>query len=96
MDLDGLVTEAGKMYVEFELYLHLMRTKYDSWVIPFRFFHSIYQVHDELKDKLFKMEMSWVCEESGFAHQVIPEQWYQKAQQAGIDSKRDDDSDNEI
>lgn len=53
-------------------------------------------MHDELKDKLFKMEMSWVCEESGFRHQIVPEEWYQKAQQAGIDSKRDDDSDNEI
>lgn len=53
-------------------------------------------MHDELKDKLFKMEMSWVCEESGWSHQVVPDKWYRKAQQAGIDSKRDDDSDNEI
>lgn len=57
---------------------------------------SIYQVHDELKDKLFKMELSWVCDLSDFSHQTVPEEWYNKALQAGLDSKRDDDSDNEI
>lgn len=57
---------------------------------------SVYQVHDELKDKLFKMELSWVCDLSGYSHQIVPAAWYQKALQAGIDSKRDDDSDNEI
>lgn len=57
---------------------------------------SIYQVHDELKDKLFKMELSWVCEESGGIHQLVPAEWYKKAHQAGIESKRDDDSDNDI
>jgi len=56
----------------------------------------VYQVHDELKDKLFKMELSWVCDLSDYTHQIVPEAWYQKALQAGIDSKRDDDSDNEI
>lgn len=40
--------------------------------------------------------MSWVCELSDFTHQTIPNEWYQKAQRAGLDSKRDDDSDNEI
>lgn len=53
-------------------------------------------MHDELKDKLFKMELSWVCEESGGIHQLVPKEWYNKAYAAGMDSKRDDDSDNEI
>jgi len=56
----------------------------------------IFQVHDELKDKLFKMELSWVCDLSGGLHQSVPKEWYTKAYQAGIESKRDDDSDNDI
>lgn len=60
------------------------------------FVFSIFQVHDELKDKLFKMELSWVCELSDGIHQMVPDDWYNKAHTAGIESKRDDDSDNEI
>lgn len=56
----------------------------------------IYQVHDELKDKMFKMEMSWVCGLSEGRHQMVPDEWYKKAYTAGVDSKRDDDSDNDI
>lgn len=56
----------------------------------------IYQVHDELKDKMFKMELSWVCDLSEGRHQMVPDEWYKKAYTAGIDSKRDDDSDNDI
>ncbi|KAJ6636361.1 Proteasome subunit alpha type-3 [Pseudolycoriella hygida] len=56
----------------------------------------IYQVHDELKDKLFKMELSWVCELSDGLHQIVPDEWYKKAYTAGVESKRDDDSDNDI
>lgn len=58
--------------------------------------YSIYQVHDELKDKLFKMELSWVCELSDGLHQIVPDEWYKKAYTAGVESKRDDDSDNDI
>jgi len=56
----------------------------------------IYQVHDELKDKLFKMEMSWVCDLSENVHQLVPSEWYNKAYLAGVESKHDEDSDNEI
>lgn len=56
----------------------------------------IYQVHDELKDKLFKMELSWACNLSGGRHEMVPEEWYKKAYNAGLEAKRDDDSDNEI
>lgn len=53
-------------------------------------------MHDELKDKMFKMEMSWVCDLSNGLHQMVPDEWYKKAYTAGIESKRDDDSDNDI
>lgn len=62
----------------------------------FLFDFSIYQVHDELKDKLFKMELSWVCDLSDNVHQMVPAEWYNKAYMAGVESKHDDDSDNEI
>jgi hypothetical protein len=26
---------------------------------------SIYKLHDDVKDKEFELEMSWVCDESG-------------------------------
>lgn len=58
--------------------------------------YSIYQVHDELKDKLFKMELSWVCDLSDGVHQTVPGDYYKKAYQAGLESKQDDDSDNDI
>lgn len=45
---------------------------------------------------MFKMDLSWVCELSGGKHQMLPEEWYKKAYNAGVESKRDDDSDNEI
>lgn len=42
------------------------------------------------------MELSWVCDMSGGVHQMVPAEYYKKAYQAGIESKQDDDSDNEI
>lgn len=54
-------------------------------------------MHDDLKDKLFKMELSWVCDLSDNIHQMVPAEWYNKAYLAGVESKHDEDSDdNEI
>merc|ERR1711881_388526 len=33
----------------------------------------IYQVHDEVKDKMFEMELSWVGEFTDGVHQRVPE-----------------------
>ncbi len=30
--------------------------------------------HDDLKDKPFELELSWVCAESGWRHEVVPEE----------------------
>ncbi len=32
---------------------------------------SIYEVHDEAKDKAFELELSWVCDESNKQHQRV-------------------------
>jgi len=34
----------------------------------------IYTVHDEVKDKEFELELSWICPESGFQHQMVPKE----------------------
>lgn len=59
-------------------------------------FCSIYQVHDELKDKDFRFEMSLVSKETKGIHRLNPAPWHAMAVEAGQAAKREDDSDNEI
>lgn len=40
----------------------------------------IYVVHDEVKDKNFELELSWVCKESGGQHQFVPDNVYAEAE----------------
>ena len=42
----------------------------------------IYAVHDEVKDKDFELEMSWVCEETGGKHQNVPTEIFEAAEAA--------------
>lgn len=42
----------------------------------------IYKVHDDAKDKEFELELSWVCEESKFLHQMVPAEVYDEAVKA--------------
>lgn len=56
----------------------------------------IYLVHDELKDKNFELEMSWVCEESGGKHEKVPEHLFLDAEKKAKAAMEDDsDSDTE-
>eukprot|EP00163_Fabomonas_tropica_P002633 TRINITY_DN1203_c0_g1_i2.p1 TRINITY_DN1203_c0_g1~~TRINITY_DN1203_c0_g1_i2.p1 ORF type:complete len:253 (-),score=76.71 TRINITY_DN1203_c0_g1_i2:85-843(-) len=32
----------------------------------------IHSVHDEVKDKDFELDLSWICEASGYRHQLVP------------------------
>jgi len=32
----------------------------------------IYSVHDDVKDKEFELELSWICAESKYQHQMVP------------------------
>jgi len=32
----------------------------------------IYAVHDEVKDKEFELELSWICPESNNQHEYVP------------------------
>ena len=35
-------------------------------------FISIYDVHNASKEKSFELEMSWICEQSQWKHQLVP------------------------
>lgn len=39
----------------------------------------IYIIHDEVKDKNFELELSWVCEASDGKHQLVPKDVFQEA-----------------
>ena len=59
----------------------------------------LHQVHDELKDKAFELEMSWICEESGRKHVLVPEDVLKEAEaaaKAALESSDDDDDDDEV
>ena len=53
----------------------------------------IYGVHDEIKDKLFELEMSWVCPESGNKYQLVPKDILSAAEAAA--KAAEDESDDE-
>lgn len=42
----------------------------------------IHQVHDEVKDKEFELEMSWICEESKYEHTEVPKDILAEAEKA--------------
>lgn len=62
----------------------------------------IHLLHEEGKDKPFELEMSWLCEESGWEHKGVPRdlikeavEWAKKdiaeAEESEIDEDDDDD-----
>ncbi len=77
----------AKMYVEFYL---------KFWILIIK--HSVYKLHDEVKDKDFELELSWVCEESGRKHTFVPEDLRQDAINKAIAAKEreEEGSDNDM
>ncbi|KAK4346123.1 hypothetical protein RND71_036299 [Anisodus tanguticus] len=53
----------------------------------------IYGVHDEAKDKVFELEMSWVCDESNRQHQKVPDNLLEEAKAAAKAALEDMDAD---
>jgi len=54
----------------------------------------IYAVHDDVKDKAFELEMSWVCAESNNTHQFVPEDVLEEAEKfakAALDNEMEED-----
>jgi len=56
----------------------------------------IYMVHDEVKDKAFELELSWVGEHTNGLHQKVPDHIFKDAETYAKASLEDSDSDNEI
>jgi len=55
----------------------------------------IYSVHDDVKDKPFELELSWVCEDSKKQHVFVPGDILLQANEAGKKSTQDQGSDDE-
>jgi len=58
----------------------------------------LHTVHDSLKDKDFETEMSWICEESGRQHQLVPQDIIDDANEkakASLEESDDDDDDDD-
>ncbi|KAJ3076677.1 hypothetical protein HDU98_001139 [Podochytrium sp. JEL0797] len=54
----------------------------------------IYALHDEVKDKDFELELSWVCEESGGKHEFVPKALFDEAEalaKAALNAEMDED-----
>lgn len=56
----------------------------------------IHMVHDEVKDKGFRLELSWIGEFTNGEHQLVPDDIYKEAEQYAKDSIADDSSDEEM
>jgi len=52
----------------------------------------IHQVHDDVKDKDFELELSWICEASGRMHEMVPKNVFDEAEayaKAALDAMED-------
>jgi len=56
----------------------------------------IYVVHDEVKDKAFELELSWVGVETEGLHNMVPKEIGKEAEDLAKKSLEDSDSDNEL
>lgn len=58
---------------------------------------SIYIVHDEVKDKQFELELSWVGEETEGRHEWVPKDLREEAEKLAKEALRQSsESDEEI
>ncbi|RWS29340.1 proteasome alpha subunit-like protein, partial [Leptotrombidium deliense] len=54
----------------------------------------IYVVHDEIKDKAFELELSWITEATNGRHEIVPEKVFKEAETFAKEAmKHDSDSD---
>jgi len=52
----------------------------------------IYCVHDDLKDRLFDLELSWVCPQSNNLHQLVPKVFFEKAESMAKEAQKEESS----
>lgn len=58
------------------------------------FFFRIYQVHDELKDKEFELELSWVGKNTKGTHERVSDAVFKEAEKSAK-AAMEEDSDSE-
>ncbi|KAI9282643.1 nucleophile aminohydrolase [Sporodiniella umbellata] len=51
----------------------------------------IYTCHDDAKDKEFELEVSWICAESKYKHQFVPNELKAEAERLAKESSSDDE-----
>lgn len=51
----------------------------------------LHLLHDEVKDKPFELEMSWICEASNWKHQLVPDNTKDRAEEWAKKSIEDDE-----
>ena len=51
----------------------------------------IYSVHDEVKDKHFELELSWIGKETGGTHQIVPQDIFNEAKTYAEEALNDSD-----
>ncbi|KAG1285288.1 hypothetical protein G6F65_002992 [Rhizopus arrhizus] len=51
----------------------------------------IYTCHDDVKDKEFELELSWICAESKYKHQFVPNELKSEAERLAKESSSDDE-----
>ncbi|KAJ2020947.1 putative proteasome subunit alpha type-7 [Coemansia sp. RSA 455] len=56
----------------------------------------IYAAHDDSKDKLFELELSWICAESNGLHAHVPQNLFDEAVQHAERALNDDEDDDEM
>ncbi|KAG8511783.1 Proteasome subunit alpha type-3 [Galemys pyrenaicus] len=62
----------------------------------FLFCSRIYIVHDEVKDKAFELELSWVGELTKGRHEIVPKDIREEAEKYAKESlKEEDESDDD-
>jgi 20S proteasome subunit alpha 7 len=64
------VMEAARMYVT----AHWIEADRSDMI------NSVYLVHDDAKEKEFELEMTWVGEETGGKHELVPKDLFDEAE----------------
>lgn len=56
----------------------------------------VYTVHDEVKDKAFELELSWVGKDTDGFHQFVPAEIQEEAEKLAKKSLEDSDSEEDM
>eukprot|EP01091_Cochliopodium_minus_P007255 TRINITY_DN17160_c0_g1_i1.p1 TRINITY_DN17160_c0_g1~~TRINITY_DN17160_c0_g1_i1.p1 ORF type:complete len:259 (+),score=83.44 TRINITY_DN17160_c0_g1_i1:203-979(+) len=49
----------------------------------------LHGVHDDIKEKDFELELSWLCEESKWEHRKVPKDLWKEANEVGLKHKKE-------